>query len=226
MTPGQKDQKIVLTQIRHSAWHISTHKVAKGLTMDSIQPISARSPNRARLIILGGIMLFVIVLLGMLAIGVRQKTAAALATGDAPMLELKTFDGGTINLAQLKGKPIVVNFWASWCIPCRDEAPLLEATWVKYKDEGLVVIGVDYLDTESEAKKFMQKFGITYPNGPDIGTRIAQAYRITGVPESYFVTRDGKLLQGTDASGRAYGNWIGPLSANAMEERVQKLLAR
>lgn len=105
----------------------------------------------------------------------------------------------------------------------RGSAPF-ESTWLKYKDQGLLLIGVNYVDTESEAKKFMREFGITYPNGPDIGTCISQDYRITGVPESYFITRDSKLLEGKDATGLVYGNRIGPLFPSAMEERVRKLL--
>ena len=194
--------------------------------METTQPIPAQSSKRTRLLVMGGIALVVFGLLGVLALAVRQRSAGAIAAGDAPAFELKTFEGETIRLSDLRGRPVILNFWASWCIPCREEAPLLQSTWLKYKDQGLVMIGVDYVDTDSEAKKFMQEFGITYPNGPDIGTRISQAYRITGVPESYFITPEGKLLEGTDASGRAYGNWIGPLTVSAMEERVQKLFGR
>lgn len=86
------------------------------------------------------------------------------------------------------------------------------------------MIGVDYVETESEAKKFMREFGITYPKGPDIGTCISQEYRITGVLESKFITHDSNLLEGKDATGRVYGNWICPLFPSAMEERVRKLL--
>ena len=110
----------------------------------------------------------------------------------------------------------VINFWASWCIPCRDEAPALQALWEQYREQGLVVVGVDYVDTEPEAKKFMQDFGITYPAGPDVGTRISQTYKITGVPETYFITREGKVLQGTDSTGRPLGNYIGAIPASVL----------
>jgi cytochrome c biogenesis protein CcmG/thiol:disulfide interchange protein DsbE len=155
-----------------------------------------------------------------------QKGAAPLAGVGAPDFALKTFEGQSLNLSELRGKAIVLNFWASWCNPCREEAPILEATWRKYKDQGLLVIGVDYVDTETEAKKYMAEFKITYPNGPDVQTRISQTYRITGVPETYFITRDGKLLSGTDTNGRAYGNWIGPIPAAALQERVDLLMKK
>ncbi len=154
-----------------------------------------------------------------------QKNAPPLASGNAPDFELTTFEGKVIRLADLRGKPVILNFWASWCLPCREEAPLLQATWEKYREQGLVLLGVDYVDTEAEAKKYLAEFKITYPNGPDVGTRISKVYRITGVPETYFITRDGKVLSGTDASGRAYGNWIGPIPPSAFQERINKLLS-
>lgn len=176
------------------------------------------------------VVLFLIVivafgLLGLLAFGWIQRQAPPLEAGLAPQFEIKTFDGQTLRLADLKGKPVVLNFWASWCIPCRDEAPALQALWEKYKDQGLVVIGVDYVDTEPEAKKFMQEFGVTYPTGADVGTVISSKYKITGVPETYFITREGKLLAGKDATGRPNANYIGAISARALQARVEQLMA-
>ncbi len=154
-----------------------------------------------------------------------QKGAPPLAKGNAPDFELVTFEGQTLRLSELRGKPVVLNFWASWCLPCREEAPYLQASWEQYRSQGLMLIGVDYVDTEAEAKKYMAEFKITYPNGPDVGTRISKAYRITGVPETYFITREGKVLEGIDANGRPYGNWIGPIPPAALEERIKKLLS-
>ncbi len=172
------------------------------------------------------ILLIAFALLGLFAYGWIQRQAPPLEAGRAPQFELKTFQGETIRLADLRGKVVVVNFWASWCIPCRDEAPALEAMWQKYKDQGVVILGVDYVDTEPEAKKFIQEFAQTYPNGPDLRTQISTQYKITGVPETYFITREGQVLSGTDANGRAYGNWIGPISASALEGRILKLLEK
>jgi len=110
---------------------------------------------------------------------------------------------------------VVVNFWASWCPPCREEAAYLEATWRDYQDRGVVFIGVDYVDTEAEALAYLEEFEITYFNGPDLGTRISQAYRIQGVPETFFIDRNG-LLRGVK---------IGPLFPPELEDRIEALLA-
>lgn len=192
------------------------------MSAGSVAPArSQRSP-----VFFGFAIVIVLATISLFGLTMIQKGAPPLAGVSAPEFALKTFEGQTLNLSELRGKAIVLNFWASWCNPCREEAPILEATWRKYKDQGLLVVGVDYVDTETEAKKYMTEFNITYPNGPDVQTRISQTYRITGVPETYFITRDGKLLSGTDANGRAYGNWIGPIPAAALQERVDLLMKK
>ena len=112
----------------------------------------------------------------------------------APDFTLTSFDGQQFRLSDLKGKVVLVNFWASWCKPCEQEAADLEAAWRYYEDRGDVVfLGIAWTDTENKSQEYMEKFGITYPNGPDLGTRISQTYRITGVPETYIIDRDGNL---------------------------------
>jgi len=135
------------------------------------------------------------VLLAMLAMGlVNTQRGPVLVGQDAPDFVLSTFDGQEIDTQDLQGKVIVVNFWASWCKPCEQEAADLEAAWQDYAPgQQVVFLGVDYVDTEPEALGYLQKFNITYPNGPDLRTRISQAYRTSGVPETYFIDRQGKL---------------------------------
>ncbi|HEX2697151.1 MAG TPA: TlpA disulfide reductase family protein [Anaerolineales bacterium] len=97
------------------------------------------------------------------------------------------------NLADYRGKVVVINFWASWCKPCEQEAAHMETAWQYYKDKDVIFIGVDYLDTESEARAYLEKFGITYPNGPDLGRKVSRLFRIQGVPETYFIDKNGVL---------------------------------
>jgi cytochrome c biogenesis protein CcmG/thiol:disulfide interchange protein DsbE len=194
--------------------------------MNETQALPVAAPRGNARVIFATAVVVTLAVIALLGFRLMQVNAPALATGTAPPFEFKTFDSQPIGLVELRGKPVVLNFWASWCQPCRDEAPILEAVWEEYRAQNLMVVGVDYVDTEPEAKAYMQEFKITYPNGPDVGTRVSQAYHITGVPETYFITRDGKLLSGQDADGRAYGNWIGPISQAALQARVEKLLTQ
>jgi cytochrome c biogenesis protein CcmG/thiol:disulfide interchange protein DsbE len=122
----------------------------------------------------------------------------------------------------MRGKVVVINFWASWCVPCRDEAAFLQKTWEAYKDRGVVFVGVDWVDPEPDAKAYIKQYNITYLNGPDLGSAISPLYKIKGVPETYFVGRDGKL----------YGNSLGPITRDSgymtetqFKNKLEELLA-
>ncbi len=154
-------------------------------------------------------------MIGLLALGLLRVSQGPAESGKAPDFTLTTFEGRTVTLSKLRGQVVVINFWASWCVPCREEAPYLETTWRKYRDRGVVFIGVDYVDTEKAALAFLKEFNIDYLNGPDIGTRISSTYRIKGVPETYFVAKNGELR----------GNNIGPLSPPKLDDKIDALLA-
>jgi cytochrome c biogenesis protein CcmG/thiol:disulfide interchange protein DsbE len=134
-------------------------------------------------------------LLTVLALGLRRAQQGPVVIGQkVPNFTLTSFEEEQFNLADLKGKVVVLNFWASWCKPCEQEAAELEAAWKIYQPGGEVVfLGADYVDTEPEAMIYLEKFGITYPNGPDLRTKISQAFRIRGVPETYIIDESGVL---------------------------------
>ena len=134
-------------------------------------------------------------LLVVVALVLLQKQQGPVAVGQkAPTFTLTTFDGQQIGPEQMAGKVLLVNFWASWCKPCEQEAADLEAVWRYYQPRGDVLfLGIAWTDTESASLKYIDKFDITYPNGPDLGTSISQAYRTTGVPETYVIDKNGIL---------------------------------
>ena len=155
------------------------------------QEAPTRRPRWGRILVWIGLLALLVIL----ALGLRRTQQGPISVGDrVPNFTLTTFDGEQIDLVDLEGKVVVLNFWASWCKPCEQEAADLEAAWRFYQPGGEVVfLGVDYVDTEPEARAYLEKFGITYPNGPDLGTRISQAFRIRGVPETYFIDRNNTL---------------------------------
>jgi cytochrome c biogenesis protein CcmG/thiol:disulfide interchange protein DsbE len=106
---------------------------------------------------------------------------------------LTLFDGKVIRLEDFRDKVVFLNFWASWCVPCREEAKTLEAAWQNYKDRGVVFLGIDIQDKEEDARAFMKEFGITYLNGRDASGKIAVDYGVWGIPESFFIDGQGKI---------------------------------
>lgn len=134
-----------------------------------------------------------------LAFGNEGGAAAQVAGGSnpvAPDFTLPRIDaeGGELTFSSLKGKAVVVNFWASWCVPCKDEAPELQRTYEKYRDQGLVVLGVDARDFRQDARRFIKRFGLTYPVVDDGKGSTLGKWGVRGFPETFFVDREGRIV--------------------------------
>ena len=146
--------------------------------------------------------------------GVDNKGAGLEPGVRAPDFALAYPDGSRSTLADLRGQPVVVNFWATWCAPCRAEMPELVDAYQQHKDEGLVVIGVNEQEGEDEAVKFMEEFGIDFPVVLDSRGDLASLYTARGLPTTIFIDRDGNISE----------QWRGILTADLLAERLATLL--
>jgi cytochrome c biogenesis protein CcmG/thiol:disulfide interchange protein DsbE len=137
----------------------------------------------------------VVGLLGLLVWRLTHQSHPPRLGGPAPSFSLRRIDAaGRLDLASLRGKAVVLNFWASWCVPCKGEAAMLERAWQQYRSRGVVFVGVDYHDVTSDARTFLAHHGITYPTVQDGSGAVGDRYGLTGVPETYFIDRSGRLV--------------------------------
>ncbi|HLJ62135.1 MAG TPA: TlpA disulfide reductase family protein [bacterium] len=149
-----------------------------------------------------GLLLPLLALLSLLAAGMIRHdrsvaVSEALARGETPAvpaLSMPAFSGPPVSLAEFRGHPVILNFWASWCVPCREEAPLLEATWRHYRARGVVVLGVDTQDLLSPARAFISEYRLSFPSARDPDGTVARRFGTTGVPETFFVSADGRIV--------------------------------
>lgn len=163
--------------------------------------------------------LSVVPVLVLLAYGFRTDPRAIpspLIGKPAAPFSLELFNGERLRLDDLRGKVVVLNFWASWCYPaCYDEAPVLERGWQAYRERGVVVVGVDIQDKEEPARKFLEQFAISFPNGPDPTGKISVDYGVYGVPETFFIDRDGQMRK----------KHVGAVTEEVFRREVEHLLS-
>ncbi len=125
----------------------------------------------------------------------RVDDGPATVDGPAPAFALPGLDGGCIDLSDFRGRPVVVNFWASWCNPCRREFPLLRDALERHEDADLAVIGISYRDIADDARGFADEFGATWPLALDDDADAARAYGVRAIPQTFFIGRDGTVAR-------------------------------
>jgi cytochrome c biogenesis protein CcmG/thiol:disulfide interchange protein DsbE len=164
-----------------------------------------------------GALALVLSLFGLLVWKVTSGDEAARVGDPAPRIDLPQLDGtGRVNTSAYRGRTVVLNFWASWCLPCRDESPLLEAAWRRYRNRGVVVLGIDTRDFIGDGRLFVEKFGLTYPNGYDGPGKLADQYGLTGFQETFVIDRDGRIVE----------HVVGPVEdAQQIHDAIEKALA-
>jgi cytochrome c biogenesis protein CcmG/thiol:disulfide interchange protein DsbE len=185
----------------------------------STEPKEAQSKFRLSSVLLWAAVFGILALVGW---GLMNANKTRPEPGQtAPQFDVSYFNGyewedkPVSSLDDMKGKVVVLNFWASWCVECRVEADLLQQASRQYAGQDVVFLGVAYADVEPNSIAYLEEFGITYPNAPDLGTSISNNYEITGVPETFFIGKDGVIADVV----------IGPVNGPAMMNTINTLLA-
>jgi len=193
--------------------------VSLPLLADGVVGFGATAVERRRGWGRWAVIALVVLFIGLLVYGIESKGPddaidGALSEGraaTAPAFTLEVLDRGTVperlrrplggaladgrlSLSELRGTPVVLNLWASWCTPCRQEAPRLQAGWERWGRRGLAYLGLNIQDLRGDARGFASKFGITYPSVRDARRGVADSYGATGIPETFFVDRRGRVV--------------------------------
>ncbi|MGE3268876.1 MAG: TlpA family protein disulfide reductase [Chloroflexota bacterium] len=149
-----------------------------------------------------------------------RVTPKPVATADigqpAPALKLPLAGGGEMDLASFRGRPVVVNFWATWCEPCRAEMPVFERAHTQYADQGLVIVGVDMQEQDADIQAFMAQVGVTFPSMVDRTGEVTRQWRATGLPTTFLIDRQGIIRDVR----------VGPFTDEMLAERIARLLAQ
>ena len=133
----------------------------------------------------------------------------------APDFSLNLMGGGSIGSQELRGRVVMLDFWASWCPPCREEAPVLAQVYAEYHERGVEFVGVNLWDNAGDADLFVQQQGHEYPNGVDDGGKIAISYGVRGIPEKFFIDREGRIVR----------KFSGPMTADRLRMILESMLA-
>jgi cytochrome c biogenesis protein CcmG/thiol:disulfide interchange protein DsbE len=187
--------------------------------VDTDVAVEKQTSQRSRRLVVPALaVVAVCLLLGLLYYGLttqRLETGISPAPNAvAPDFTLNDFSGKPVHLADLQGKTVVLNFWASWCVPCRDEQPAMQAVWQQYQNRGVVFLGINVQDDSHDAQAYLQQFNVTYPNVSDPNGAVYINYGVVGVPEMYVVTARGTIGK----------KLVGPVDPSQLTSILEELL--
>jgi cytochrome c biogenesis protein CcmG, thiol:disulfide interchange protein DsbE len=177
------------------------------------------SSGRRSAALVGGVVAGVLVVVALLASALSRPPAVAaspLVGRPAPDFRLAGLNGPPVRLSALRGQVVVVNFWASWCAECRVEQQALEDTWQRFRDSGVVLVGVNFQDQSADAQQYLAESASSYPVVRDADSSAALAFGLRGVPETFVVGRDGRVVDRV----------IGPVDADGLAARIRSAQAR
>lgn len=192
--------------------------------MDSAQPQRLTIPQLLGALAGVAVLVALIVVIGLVLRGGSDRSgpgiisigrATDIRPRPAPDFVLTSFDGQRIQLSDYRGRIVVLNFWATWCPPCRVEAPVLQRAAERLDAEGVTILGIDVWDEQAAAIQFLNETGITYPNAEDATRLIPVEFGVTGLPETFVIDRRGVLVR----------RWVGPLTDDDLDELLAPLLA-
>ena len=183
---------------------------------DELEDYPKRTSVRRTVPIVIGIAIVVAIGYGIL----RPAPSGDRVRASAPRFTLGYLDGsGELSSEDLKGHPVVLNFWASWCIPCREESPLLERKWQEYRDEGVRFVGVVVQDTPESALAFVRRFDLTYPMVFDPDRELARELGLVGLPQTFFLDETGRVVASSGGS-----TVLGAIEEDDLDRQIQALL--
>ena len=166
-----------------------------------------------------------VALIGLLAWGFLAPGRAP--EGRTPDFTMRLLGGETLSSDDLRGEPVVLNFWASWCIPCREEMPAFERMWQRYRDQGVQIVGVNYQDSVAGAEAFVEEVDVTYPIALDENGSLASKLGVRGLPQTFFIDEDfrfEKISVGDAVEGSGDRVVFGAIDEKTLQEKIEELL--